>query len=50
MNDAIEFAKWIGDCQFTKHQCNDRWYDEDSYIGTTKDLWDRFKAKNESII
>lgn len=38
------FTQWIGEKQYTKHQCNDRWYDEDVYIGTTSDMWNMFES------
>lgn len=30
---AFLFAQWLGEKQYSKHQCNDRWYDEGEHIG-----------------
>lgn len=50
-NEALEFAQWIGNCQYTKHQYNDIWFDNDDYIGSTLDLWNMFlEYKNTTII
>lgn len=44
---AFLFAKWIGEKKYSKHQCNDRWYDPDldyAYLGSTEDLWKMFET------
>lgn len=41
---TCEFAKWLGENQYTKHQVNDKWFDAINYIGTTKELFERFKS------
>lgn len=39
------FAQWIGKKKYTKHQVNDRWYDEeDDFIGSTEDIWKIFQT------
>lgn len=45
---SCEFAKWLGENGYNKHQVNDRWYDSEinefNYIGSTKELFERFKT------
>lgn len=40
---AFLFAQWLAEKQYSKHQCNDRWYDDGEYIGSTADMWDMFE-------
>ena len=40
---AFLFAQWIGEKQYSKHQCNDRWYDDGEYIGSTSEIWGMFE-------
>ena len=47
---AFEFAKWIGERKYTKHQLNDRWYDKErdyEYIGSTSELFDMFLSDTD---
>ena len=45
---SCEFARWLGEHGYNKHQVNDRWYDSEinefNYIGSTKELFEMFKA------
>ncbi len=49
LNDVttLLFAQWIGEKGYSKHQSNDRWYDEGIFIGDTACLLDMFKKDNE---
>ena len=41
--ELIAFAKWIGDNNYSKHQVNDRWYDNGIFIGTTEEILELFR-------
>jgi hypothetical protein len=41
---AFLFAQWLGEKQYTKHQVNDRWYDDGYFIGSTEDMWKLFQT------
>jgi len=38
------FAQWLGEKQYTKHQVNDKWYDDGYFIGSTEDMWKLFQT------
>jgi hypothetical protein len=38
------FAQWLGENQYTKHQVNDRWYDDVYFIGSTEHMWKLFQT------
>ncbi len=45
LSKTFLFAQWIGERKYTKHQCNDRWYDSEedyAFIGSTEDIWNNF--------
>jgi hypothetical protein len=44
---AFLFAQWLGEKQYSKHQCNDRWYDDGDYIGSTQDMWNMFETDSD---
>jgi hypothetical protein len=46
-NTALLFAQWIGEKQYSKHQVNDRWYDDGEYIGSTEDIFNIFSTENK---
>ena len=44
-NEALQFAQWIGEKGYSKHQTNDMWYDnflDIEEVGNTKDLFNLF--------
>lgn len=49
LNDvtALLFAQWIGEMGYTKHQSNDRWYEEHHFISGTYQLLKMFKEDKE---
>lgn len=49
-NEARLFACWIGEMKYTKHQCNDRWYDSENdydFIGSTLEIYNQFVNHTE---
>lgn len=49
--DMEDFVFWIGENQYTKHQQNDRWYDNgDDYIGTTEEIRLLWKSQRPEVI
>lgn len=45
-DEALQFAQWVGEKKYTKHQINDMWYvdflDGITEVGNTKDLFNLF--------
>ncbi len=50
-DNMFEFVKWVGDNNYyLKHQVNDMWYDDEYYIGSTKDILEMWKRQQVKII